>query len=351
MRRRALATMVLGAALLTGCGGEAAESPEGGGAAPAAPATRAVLVRTAAPQVESVEDMVELPGDLLPARRAVLSAEVSGRVEAVNVDLGDPVRAGQQLVRIDTRALQQQVAEAESVHRQAAAQLERARNLFERQSITQKNLLDAITNEEVARARLASAKLELSKSAVAAPWSGRVAERHVEVGDFAAPGQPLVTLVDASRLRVRAPAPAADVPYLEVGKAVQVGVDALPGRLFPGTVTRLGAELDPDARTLDVEVEIPNPDGRLRPGMLARVTLPRRTLDDAILVPLNAVVDLGDEQVVYVVEDGRARRRPVELGAVLGRRVVVVSGVGFEDRVVVEGTQQVSEGQAVREAS
>lgn len=337
-------------ALLSACGGgdEAVDTAQPG-AAPAA--ARAVLVRTAPPAVESVDDVVELPGDLLPARRAVLAAEVSGRVEAVAVDLGDPVRRGQSLVRIDTRALQQQVAEAESVHRQAGAQLQRARNLFEKQSITQKNLLDAITNEEVAAARLASARLELSKSRIAAPWNGQVGERHVEVGDFAAPGQPLLTLVDASPLKVRAAAPAADVPFLEVGKAARVTVDALPGETFTGTVTRLGAELDPDARTLDVEVEIPNPSGRLRPGMLARVILPRQTLDDALLVPLDAVVDLGDEQVVYVVEEDIARRRPVATGPVLGQRVVISSGLTFEDRVIVEGTQQVSEGQAVREAS
>ena len=113
---------------------------------------------------------------------------------------------------------------------------------------------------------------------------------------------------------------------------------------------RLGAELDPGARTLTVEVEIENPDGILKPGMLARLEIPRRTIEGALLVPLEAVVDLGDEQVVFAVEDGRAVRRAVELGAVLGRRVVVTSGIAADDRIIVSGGQEVSDGQRVREA-
>lgn len=309
-----------------------------------------MLVETATPAVEDVLDVAELPGDLLPARRAVLAAEVPGTVERVTVDLGDPVRAGQTLVTIDTRALAQTVAEAESVFRQATAQRERAENLFEKRSITKKDLLDAVTNQEVAESRLASARLELDKSRVAAPWAGRVTGKRVEVGDYATPGMPLIELVDASTLKVRAPAPAADVPFLEVGADAVVHVDALPGRELRGRVARLGAELDPGARTLTVEVEIENPDGILKPGMLARVEIPRRTIEGALLVPLEAVVDLGEEQVVYAVEDGRAVRRAVELGAVLGRRVVVISGIAAGDRIIVSGGQEVSDGQPVREA-
>ena len=155
-----------------------------------------MLVETAAPAVEDVLDMAELPGDLLPARRAVLAAEVPGTIESVTVDLGDAVRRGQTLVTIDTRALAQAVAEAESVFRQTTAQRERAENLFEKRSITKKDLLDAVTNQEVAESRLASARLELAKSRVSAPWAGRVTGKRVEVGDYATPGMPLIELVE-----------------------------------------------------------------------------------------------------------------------------------------------------------
>jgi membrane fusion protein (multidrug efflux system) len=339
----AAALMLVGA---VACGGPQEPPP----APPAPPQDKAVLVRTAPPQVEDVIDLAQLPGDLVPRRRAVLAAEVPGAVERVTVDLGDPVREGQVLVEIDTRGLEQAVAEAEAVFRQTQAQRSRAQNLFERRSITKKELLDAITNHDVAQARLASARLDLAKAQVKAPWTGAVASRRVEVGDYAVPGQPLIELVDGSVLKVRAPAPAADVPFLEEGARATVRVDALPGQVFEGRVRRLGAELDPASRTLPVEVEIPNPRGLLKPGMLARVEVPRRILDDALLVPLDAVVDLGEERVVYVAEEGRARRRPVELGAVVGQRVVVSNGLTAEDRLIVEGGRQVTDGQRIAEA-
>jgi len=308
------------------------------------------LVRTANPTVEDVVDLADLPADLVPLRRATLAAEVPGTVEALRVEEGQAVARGQELARVDTRALEQAVTEAKAFFRQADAQHTRAQNLFERRSITQKDLLDAITNKDVAESRLASAKLDLEKSRVVAPWAGRVTEKKVEVGDYVLPGQPVVELVDVSRLKVRAPAPASDVPYLEVGAPAVIRLDAFPGETFEGEVVRLAAELDPAARTLGVEVEIPNRNGRLKPGMLARMEIPRRTLQDALLVPLAAVVDLGDRQVVYVVEDGVAHRREIAPGPVVGERVVIREGLAATDRVVVEGTQSVAEGQAVREA-
>jgi membrane fusion protein (multidrug efflux system) len=141
------------------------------------------------------------------------------------------------------------------------------------------------------------------------------------------------------------------VPYLALGRPVTIRVDALPGESYEGRIVRLGAELDADARTLGVEAEIDNRDGRLKPGMLARMEVPRRTLADALLVPLEAVVDLGEQRALFVVEDGVARRRLVELGPVLGERVVVTSGVAAGERVIVEGEQRVAEGQPVEEAS
>ena len=112
---------------------------------------------------------------------------------------------------------------------------------------------------------------------------------------------------------------------------------------------RLGAELDPDSRTLDVEAELANADGRLRPGLFGRMEIPRRTIPEALLVPLTAVIEFEREKAVYVVEEGRARRRTVELGPVIGERTVITAGLSPGDRVVVAGQQQVAEGQSVSE--
>jgi membrane fusion protein (multidrug efflux system) len=344
---RGWTTAGLGALLMlaAACGGGSSR-----GETPPAPEEKTALVRTVVPAREDVVDVAVLSADLAPARRAVLAAEVAGVVERMRVEVGQRVAAGQLVATVDTRALEQDLAEAEALHRQATAQHERATALFQKRSITQQQLLDAVTARDVAQARLASARLRLGKSRIEAPWAGEIAARRVEVGDYVQPGQPVVELVDTDPLEVQAPAPSADVPYLRTGVTVTVRVDAFPGEVFTGRLVRLGAELDPRARTLAVEAEIPNPQGRLKPGMAARLEVPRRTLEGALLVPLEALVDLGEQRAVFVVTGGRAERRVVELGPVLGERVVVLAGVTPGERVVVEGEQRVADGQPVEEA-
>jgi membrane fusion protein, multidrug efflux system len=315
---------------------------------PVAPLERVVQVRTVTLEPQQILDRATLPGDLLPVRRATLAAEVGGAVDSVPVQVGQWVKRGQLLATIDERALGQQVAEAEAWLRQAQLQYERAENLFERRAITKAQLLDAVTHRDVAESRLASARLQLDKARVRAPWAGAIASRWVETGDFVTPGKPLVELVDSARLKVRAPARSSDVQFLAVGREVEITVDAYPGEVFRARIERLGAELDPASRTLDLEAEIANPGARLRPGMLARVSVVRRQLTDALLIPQASVVELGATKGVYLVEQGRVVRRTVTLGPVVGEQVVV-QGLVPGTRVIVEGHHLVSEGQKVEE--
>jgi membrane fusion protein (multidrug efflux system) len=337
-----LATLPL---VLQACGASAETTPD----STAPPEEAGATVRTLTVQAAEVTDMAVLSADLLPARRATLAAEVSGTVEELRVDIGDRVVRGSLMAKIDTRAARQQVAEAEALFRQALDRFERAEKLFAKRSITKEQQIDATASRDVAEARLASAKLALEKSEIKAPWSGTVSARHVEIGDYAGPGQPILDLVAVDRLKVRAPASAVDVPYLAIGAPVRVTVDVLPGEVFTGKVVRLGAELDPSTRTLDIEAEIDNSDGRLRPGYFGRLEVPRRVIANAILVPLTSIVDFEDYQAVYVVDGELARRRQIELGPTLGENVVVTKGVSDGERVIVTGLQQVVDGLKVTE--
>lgn len=311
---------------------------------------RVASVRTRVVEPEEVSDLAIFSADLLPLRRATLAAEVAGNVDALPVELGQRVRKGQVLARIDTRALRQQLAEAEALFNQAQDRFERAEKLFAKRSITKEQQIDAVAGRDVAEARLASAKLRLEKSEVKAPWTGHVATKRVEVGDYAGPGQPLLDLVAMDRLKVRAPASAADVPYLKVGVPVVVRVDVFPGETFAGEVVRMGAELDPSTRTLEVVAEIDNQDLRLRPGLFGRLELERRILSDALLVPMTSVIDFESRKVVYVVSDGIAELREVTLGLAIDQRVMVTEGLSAGDRYVVAGQQNIADGQRVVES-
>jgi len=333
--------LVTAAALAGGC--KPAAKP-----AASEPDEHVAQVRTVELAPHDVVDRASLTADLAPLHRATLAAEVGGAVESIGAQLGQSVARGAVLATIDERSLAQALAEAEAYQRQADLQYERAQNLFDRKAVTKAQLLDAVTNRDVAGARVASARLQLEKSRVEAPWGGRIAARHVEVGSFVVPGTPLFELVDASRVKVRALARSSDVPYLAVGRAVEVTVDSFPGERFAATIARLGAELDAGSRTLEVEAELPNADGRLRPGMLARLEVPRREIRDALVVPLAALVDLGGAKAVWLVENQRATRRQIELGPILGEEAVVI-GLNPGDRVIVEGQHLVGEGQPVEE--
>lgn len=360
-RQISLVGLLLAALLAAGCGNDDTEASEmdarEAAEAPVSQLDRPVEVETMRLELRGVDDRVSLPADIHPFRDATLACEVPGVVKTVHVDAGDRVRAGQVLLEIDTDALANQLAEAQAMHRQAQAQFERAEALLAKRSITQAQYLEAITQRDVTVAQLASAELQLAKSKIEAPWDGTVAERLLEAGDYAQPGQPAFDLVDVGRLKVIAPAPASDVPNLSVGLPAEVRVDVFGGRVFEGEVTRLGTMLDVGARTLDVEVEIDNPGGILRPGLAARLSIPLRQLDEAIVVPLDAVVDLGDTDAVYVVVEGdgeeesgglRAERRTVKVGRLLaGDRAVIDSGLEAGDQIVVTGQKQISPGQLV----
>ena len=337
--RKALGAVLVAA--LSACGG-ASEQPD-------VAAERAVKVETLELRPQAVTDLASLPADLFPARRAELAAEVNGSVEELRVKAGDRVAAGQKLASIDTRALQQQVAEAEAVNRRAEARHQRATRLFEKQSITQQQLLDAVTDRDVAQARLAGARLQLEKSWVRAPWKGQVSLRRIEVGDYVTPGQPVIELIDTSRLKIRAPAPAADVPFLEEGAEATLRLENSTLPPITARIARLAAELDANSRTLEVEAEISNPDGRLKPGMYGRLEVVRRTLPEALLVPLDALLDLGGRSAIFTVRDGRAWRVEIESGPVIGESVVVEGDLHPGDHIVIAGQAQLGDGQQVTE--
>jgi RND family efflux transporter MFP subunit len=308
---------------------------------------RVAQVQTITVRPREVTQTVDLAIDLRPARRATLAAEIAGNIEAVEFDLGDAVRAGQLMARIDTRSIQTEVAQAKALYDQAVDEANRAESLFARHSITRDRLISAQTNRDVAKSRLDSAKIRLAQSQVRAPWSGHVAARRVERGDYVDVGQALFELVDSDPLKVHASVPADNVPFLKVGEEAAVEVDAVPGRTFTARVTRLGAELDTASRTLELEARLPNSEGALKPGMYGRMHLPLRTLDAALVVPLSALVDFESGKVLYVVEAGHAARRHIVTGPVLGDEVVIEKGLEPDAAVIVAGQDQVADGQQV----
>jgi len=201
---------------------------------------------------------------------------------------------------------------------------------------------------EEAAARLALAKAHLAECVIAAPFDGTITKVHVRAGDLASAKAPLLEMFAPSSLVVRFAVPEAHAAPVQPGLGLRVTLDAIPGQEFSAEVVRVYPQLDATTRTRTVEARLTG-SAALAPNMFARLTLDLRKAGNALLVPAEAVLTTpGGGHVVFVVDQGKARRRRVELGIRQERVVQAVKGVGPGDRVVVAGQAGLRDGQAVR---
>lgn len=199
-----------------------------------------------------------------------------------------------------------------------------------------------------AEALLNLAKLRLQKATVKSPAKGILNRRYVEPGEYVGVGARLADVVDISRVKVVAPVPEKDIAFIRLGEPKTVILEAI-GRTRTGTVIYQSQTADPRTLTFDVKIALDNSDGAIRPGMIARVVLVRRRLQEAIAVPIFAVLKRDGGYVAYVENDGRVHeRRDLRLGFFDGARVIVTAGLEAGDRLIVSGQRDLAEGDRVR---
>jgi cobalt-zinc-cadmium efflux system membrane fusion protein len=284
---------------------------------------------------------------------AHIAPRVPGRIVAVYASLGANVKAGQPLALLDSL----EVGEAQSAYLQAsseaklaAAAFARAEKLHVEQVMPTKDWQRARYENEKARAQLAAAtdKLRMlgvspqgdraaSTFPVAAPIGGTVTEKHAVLGELAKPDASLFTVVNLSTLWITANVAEKDLSIVRVGAAAKVSVAAWPGQSFAGKVTYVGATVDKETRTIAARIEVPNPDGRLKPDMFATAVIPTGATSKALTLPESAITLLQGLSTVFVEEGAGFEARPVELGERAGGRVTVKSGLKAGELVVVDG--------------
>lgn len=282
-------------------------------------------------------------------KQATVAAQVAGRVVDVRTDAGRRVKAGETLMKIDAREAAEGVAGAQAQLAQAQANYQRTRNLFEKKFISAAALDKAEADLKAARAASGQAGAGLSHATVVAPISGVVAQRHVELGEMAAPGKPLVTVFDPKGLRVVASVPQGKLAALRGAGKAQIEFPET-GRWIAATRVELLPTLDARSHTVTARVYLPDSDAEgIVPGMAARVHfVSGRAVK--LTVPPQAVVRRGEVSAVYVLDaQGAPRLRQVRLGeAVAGGELEVMAGLAAGDTVSLE---PVKSGIAVRQAA
>lgn len=345
----ALAALAGGAACT---GGAEANGATPGASADTAP-TRIVNVETITVDPAEFVDVVTVTGTVSADRDVTVAAEESGVVRTVHVDKGARVRAGQPLVTLDDAILRAQYEQAKAEAELAAETWQRQQRLWERDSIgTEIAYLRAKYGAETAAASARALGSRLERTVVRAPIDGSVEDRVVEVGSTVMPGSPVARIVDANPVKVTAGIPERYAGEFRTGGATRLEFDHMPGRVVDGRLRFVGTAVDEQSRTFPIEVALPNGDGMLKPGMVAKVQAPRRTLSSALVVPRDAVLRSATGYLVYVVTGASGREiaeaRAVTMGPGAGGRVVIDSGLEPGDRVVVVGQQLLADGDAVR---
>lgn len=341
-------------ALLAGCGGgEVSGAPRR--------AARNLAVSTAPLVARDVAYEVKVLGSLEAAEVVHVTAEVGGAAKDVLFDAGDHVTAQTVLVRIDPDRYRLEADRAEAVHRRAVADWKRSGSDTERREALAKERL--VAPEELNRSRLETERLaadaaaakaalgialqDLERSSVRAPRSGVVDTRTVETGQFVKAGDVLATLVDTRRLRLRFKVSESESLKAKEGQAVAFRVASLHDREFTARVYHVSGLADPATRQVEVLAWVEKP-ASLRPGFFAEVTLATGRHENAIAVPEGAVQATERGFVVYVVEEGKARSRPVQIGLRTGDgSVEIVSGLSAGQTIVTEGSDRLSDGMAV----
>jgi RND family efflux transporter MFP subunit len=307
-----------------------------------------VLVR----QVSGVNrsDLVVVSGDVEASRSGNIGFQVPGRVMRVWPEEGEFVQAGEPLAQLDTTEYHLQLVMATATARQAEDQFKRLKQMNDQQGIPPADFVKIETGLQQARAQMALVQHNLANTRLEAPLGGAVARRGIEVGEMAAPGMPVFTIIATDPVQVRAGVPEAEVGRIRVGQSAEIRVPALPNQKFYGKVKLIGVAADPMSRTYTVKITVPNARRLLRPGMIAEARIQQDSQVNAITIPASAIVrdaDGATQVFSYNPADKRVYARRITVGTVYGKEVEVISGLTSKDMIVVGGQHRIREGSRV----
>ena len=319
-----------------------------------------VMVETS--QRRDVEDRIRATGQLTAKAEATIAAQVKGQVTEIQVSEGEAVETGAVLLVIDPERREPEVANARAQLAEAQAELAVAKRSYQRTKRLSKGnvasearLDEDRTRESLARsvatgaeARLGLARRALEDSTVRAPFSGLIARRHVSVGEYLSIGSALFDLVALDPVEVEFTLAEIDSSKVELGDPVEISIAPYPDETFLATVNMISPTIDPRTRTLRVKAELPNSDGRIRPGLFAHIDLGVSERKDVVVVPNDAVVQRADGAVIFRLNGSeRVERVLVETGVQLEGWVEISSGLSPGDAVVVRGQSRIDDGVAV----
>lgn len=300
----------------------------------------AIHVQTVEPRPHIATE--EVTGSVKAKLRSVIEAKSTGRIEQWLVVPGQRVKQGEVLVKLDAREIQAKLDQARAVHDQSEKNLARYTALLANKVTTQAEFDNAQSANRVAKAALAEAESNLGYMTIVAPFDGVITRKSADVGDLATPGKMLLEIEDPAALRFEADVPEAIIGPIESGAKMSVRTGNVE---ITGTVSEIAPVADAQSRTFLVKLDLPQTPG-LRTGQFGRVAVP--VSETSVLrIPASALIQRGQMEIVFVVQNGRAQLRLVKTGKRFGNELELVSGIEAKEQVAVENVAQLADGQRV----
>ncbi|MCF7789114.1 MAG: efflux RND transporter periplasmic adaptor subunit [Prosthecobacter sp.] len=301
------------------------------------------------PHTGTIHRWISLPASFAPWQQVALKARVAGYIQKITVDKGDLVTAGQKLIEISVPELEAdlighraQIAAADIAVKRLHEARAKSPDLILPQSVD-----DAEAKLAIAKAGMVRANALLQFAQIAAPFPGTITDRRVDPGGFAAAGgDTLLQLTDVSTLRLQVPVIEIETSFLKTGQQVEAKVDALGGTVVKGTLSRLTGTLDPATRTMLIEADFKNDDGKLRPGMFATARIAVEQHNNATIIPVTGLVMEKTNAFVFKHVDGKAIKTAVKPGFNDGKNVEIPE-LKADDVILLPGTTLLTDKQPV----
>ena len=340
---------LLAAAAIAACGGDG-DSAGGPGGGPGGPGggMPAMPVEVAVARTDTVTDAIAATGEIEAMQSIELRPDVDGRITQIYVREGSAVARGAALFKVDDAELRAQLARWEAESDLAKQNLTRTRGLLEQRASSQAELERAEATARSADAQAQLLRVQVARTTVRAPFAGVAGARSVSIGDYVTTQTPLITLQTVNPQRAVFTVPERHAAALGRGQKVAFRVAALPGREFEGTVDFVDPVVQMPGRTILVKAMVPNGSRELQSGMFIEARLATEVRPSAVVIPEDAVIPLQGQNFVWVVKDGKAARRQVQLGVRTTGFVEVRSGVEPGEQVVVGGVAMLQEGAPVQ---
>ena len=292
-------------------------------------------------------DKINLPAQVEPYEDVLIKAEVPGQVVKVFVEEGQAVETGQILVQLDDRDYRTRLARIEANYQLAKLDYNRTAALAKMKATSIAKLDSIQAQLKDLEAQVSEAQLALSRTRITSPLCCLLNEINAKQGNFVAVGDPVARILQLDQVKVTVGIPESDVAAIFDLDKADVIIEALDGLRVTGHKIFLSRQPRNLARLYDLELRVPNPDGRILPGMFARVELVKQVFNRALAIPLYAVITQGDDRFVYIEKESRAKKRNIKLGALIGWQVHVTSGLRAGERVIVVGHRLLDDGQLV----